>query len=123
LKDNRFRNLKKQSGTLTQKSMSRFPLPPNSLSPTWNVTVMRSSLCRVSWKHSWECARIWILWARHCGRRRQRARQSAVSKLKLRDAIVVVVVVFKKVAEHVLVTRWRFSGVHSAGRLCLFCLF
>lgn len=32
----------------TQKSMSRFPLPPNSLSPTWNVTVILSSTCSCS---------------------------------------------------------------------------
>lgn len=41
----------------TQKLTSRFPLPPNSLSPVWKVTVMRSSLCRSSWKHSLEWAR------------------------------------------------------------------
>ena len=47
----------------TQKSISKFPLPPNSRSPTWNVTVILSSLCNVSWKHSRECALIWILCA------------------------------------------------------------
>jgi hypothetical protein len=45
----------------TQKSTSRFPLPPNSRSPTWNVTVILSSLCRASWKHSRWWAFIWML--------------------------------------------------------------
>jgi hypothetical protein len=48
----------------TQKSISRFPLPPNSRSPTWKVTVILSSACNCSWKHSLECARSWILCAR-----------------------------------------------------------
>lgn len=47
----------------TQKSISRFPLPPNSRSPTWNETVILSSLWRVSWKHSREWALSWMLWA------------------------------------------------------------
>jgi hypothetical protein len=47
----------------TQKSISRFPLPPNSRSPTWNVTVILSSLCSCSWKHSRMWAFIWMLWA------------------------------------------------------------
>lgn len=38
----------------TQKSISRFPLPPNSRSPTWYVTVILSSRCKTSWKHSRE---------------------------------------------------------------------
>lgn len=36
----------------TQKSMSRLPALPNSRSPTWKVTVILSSLRRLSWKHS-----------------------------------------------------------------------
>ncbi len=40
----------------TQKSTSKFPAPPNSRSPTWKVTVILSSLCSCSWKHSRECA-------------------------------------------------------------------
>lgn len=40
----------------TQKSTSRLPAPPNSLSPTWNVTVILSSLWSCSWKHSREWA-------------------------------------------------------------------
>jgi len=47
----------------TQKSIYKLPLPPNSRSPTWNVMVILSSLCSVSWKHSRECAFIWILCA------------------------------------------------------------
>ena len=47
--------------THTQKSISRLPAPPNSLSPTWKVTVILSSLCSISWKHSLECAPSWIL--------------------------------------------------------------
>lgn len=35
-------------GILTQKSISKFPAPPNSLSPTWKVTVILSSLCSCS---------------------------------------------------------------------------
>jgi hypothetical protein len=46
---------------LTQKSISRLPLPPNSRSPTWNVTVILSSLCSDSWKHSRWLAFIWML--------------------------------------------------------------
>jgi hypothetical protein len=45
----------------TQKSTSKFPLPPNSRSPTWNVTVILSSLCSASWKHSRWWAFIWML--------------------------------------------------------------
>ena len=46
---------KTRTGTVhTQKSISRFPLPPNSRSPTWKVTVMTSSRCSDSWKHSRE---------------------------------------------------------------------
>ena len=48
----------------TKKSMSRFPAPPNSRSPTWNVTVILSSRCNCSWKHSFSWALSWILWAR-----------------------------------------------------------
>lgn len=47
----------------TQKSISRFPALPNSLSPTWNDTVILSSLCNCSWKHSRPWAGSWILWA------------------------------------------------------------
>jgi hypothetical protein len=43
--------------------MSRFPALPNSRSPTWKVTVILSSLCRFSWKHSRPCAGSWMLWA------------------------------------------------------------
>lgn len=56
-----------QSGQLkseqTQKSISRLPLPPNSRSPTWKVTVILSSAWSCSWKHSRECALSWMLWA------------------------------------------------------------
>lgn len=46
-------NIKTGAGIVhTQKSTSRFPLPPNSRSPTWKVTVMTSSRCSDSWKHS-----------------------------------------------------------------------
>ena len=48
----------------TQKSTSRFPALPNSLSPTWNVTVILSSLWSCSWKHSLPCAASWMLCAR-----------------------------------------------------------
>ncbi len=44
--------------------MSRFPEPPNSRSPTWNVTVILSSLCNSSWKHSLVCALSWMLCAK-----------------------------------------------------------
>lgn len=47
----------------TQKSISRLPLPPNSLSPTWKVTVILSSAWRASWKHSRECDLSWMLCA------------------------------------------------------------
>jgi len=47
----------------TQKSMYKLPLPPNSRSPTWNVIVILSSLCSVSWKHSREYAFNWMLCA------------------------------------------------------------
>ena len=47
----------------TQKSISKLPLPPNSRSPTWKVTVILSSLCRASWKHSRWWAFIWMLCA------------------------------------------------------------
>lgn len=47
----------------TQKSTSRFPLPPNSRSPTWKLTVILSSACNCSWKHSRECAPSWMLCA------------------------------------------------------------
>lgn len=47
----------------TQKSMSKFPLPPNSRSPTWKVTVILSSAWSCSWKHSFVCALSWMLWA------------------------------------------------------------
>lgn len=47
----------------TQKSISKLPLPPNSRSPTWNETVIKSSLCSISWKHSREWAFSWMLWA------------------------------------------------------------
>lgn len=47
----------------TQKSISRFPLPPNSLSPTWNETVILSSRCSSSWKHSRECDLSWMVCA------------------------------------------------------------
>lgn len=50
-------------GRRTQKSISRFPLPPNSLSPTWNETVILSSRCNISWKHSRECALSWMVCA------------------------------------------------------------
>jgi hypothetical protein len=46
----------------TQKSMSRFPALPNSLSPTWNVTVILSSRRSCSWKHSRPWAGSWMLW-------------------------------------------------------------
>jgi hypothetical protein len=46
----------------TQKSMSRLPALPNSLSPTWKVTVMTSSLWSSSWKHSRPWAGSCILW-------------------------------------------------------------
>lgn len=46
----------------TQKSTSRLPAPPNSLSPTWNVTVILSPLCSCSWKHSREWAPRLMLW-------------------------------------------------------------
>ena len=36
----------------TQKSTSRLPALPNSRSPVWKVTVILSSRCRLSWKHS-----------------------------------------------------------------------
>ena len=49
--------------------MSRLPEPPNSRSPTWNVTVILSSLCSSSWKHSRECAFKTMLWDRTVGRR------------------------------------------------------
>ncbi len=58
---------------LTQKSISRFPAPPNSRSPTWKVTVILSSLCSTSWKHSLECAPICMLCARDVVRRPVRA--------------------------------------------------
>lgn len=60
---------------LTQKSMSKFPLPPNSRSPTWNVTVILSSLCSCSWKHSRECARSWMLCASLVPQRRAMTRE------------------------------------------------
>ena len=47
----------------TQKSISRFPAPPNSLSPTWKDTVILSSLWRDSWKHSRPWAGSWMLCA------------------------------------------------------------
>lgn len=47
----------------TQKSISRFPAPPNSLSPTWKETVILSSLWRDSWKHSRPWAGSWMLCA------------------------------------------------------------
>lgn len=47
----------------TQKSISRFPLLPNSLSPTWKVTVILSPECSCSWKHSRECGFICMLCA------------------------------------------------------------
>jgi len=50
-------------GVHTQKSTSRFPLPPNSRSPTWKVIVMTSSRCRDSWKHSREWALSWMVCA------------------------------------------------------------
>lgn len=40
----------------TQKLMSRFPLPPNSVSPVWKTTLILSSTWRFSKKHSLECA-------------------------------------------------------------------
>lgn len=51
------------AGQRTQKSISRFPLPPNSRSPTWKVTVILSPLCSCSWKHSRWWAFIWMLCA------------------------------------------------------------
>lgn len=48
----------------TQKSISKLPALPNSLSPTWKVTVILSSTCSISWKHSLPCAASWILCAR-----------------------------------------------------------
>ena len=48
----------------TQKSISKLPALPNSLSPTWKVTVILSSECSISWKHSLPCAASWILCAR-----------------------------------------------------------
>ena len=54
---------KEKHGNHTQKSISRLPLPPNSRSPTWNVTVILSSLWSLSWKHSREWALSWMLWA------------------------------------------------------------
>jgi hypothetical protein len=47
----------------TQKSMSKLLAPPNSRSPTWKVTVILSSACNCSWKHSRECAFSRILCA------------------------------------------------------------
>lgn len=47
----------------TQKSISRLPAPPNSLSPTWNDTVILSSRWSISWKHSRPWAGSWMLWA------------------------------------------------------------
>ena len=61
------------SEKLTQKSMSRFPLPPNSRSPTWKVTVILSSECSSSWKHSRECALSWMLCAELTAKSPQRA--------------------------------------------------
>jgi hypothetical protein len=49
-------NRQRLVGAHTQKSMSRLPELPNSRSPTWNVTVILSSRCRFSWKHSRPCA-------------------------------------------------------------------
>lgn len=47
----------------TQKLMSRLLLPPCSLSPVWNVTVILSPLRSCSKKHSLECARRRMLCA------------------------------------------------------------
>lgn len=55
----------------TQKSTSRLPAPPNSLSPTWKVTVILSSLCSCSWKHSREWAPRLMLWAAAMEERRR----------------------------------------------------
>jgi len=59
--------------------MSRFPLPPNSRSPTWNVTVILSSACSCSWKHSREWARSWML----CADTRLRKPMKAASSIEM----------------------------------------
>ena len=55
--------------------MSRLPAPPNSRSPTWNVTVILSSRCSCSWKHSVAWALSCMLWARDARMERRAMRR------------------------------------------------